>query len=69
MQILYIHDGCEGSVCPYAHGYALMSRPINADGNPDGDAVIVVLMVEIASERSYPPAQSFSWQPVPQSVP
>jgi Tol biopolymer transport system component len=68
-QILYIHDGCEGSVCPYAHGYALMSQPINADGNLDGDAVIVVPMVEIASERSYPPAQSFSWQPVPQSVP
>jgi WD40 repeat protein len=68
-QILYIHDGCEGSVCPYAHGYAMVSQPINTDGTPDGDAVIVVPMVEIASERSYPPAQSFSWQPVPQSVP
>jgi hypothetical protein len=68
-QILYIRDGCAGSACPYAHGYALMSQAIDADGNPEGDAVIVVPMVAIASERSYPPAQSFSWQPVPLSAP
>jgi WD40-like Beta Propeller Repeat len=67
--VLYIHDGCAGSVCPYAHGYALMSQAIGADGNPEGDAVVVVPMVEIGGERSYPPAQQFSWQLLPAAVP
>jgi hypothetical protein len=68
-QILYIHDGCEGSDCPYAHGYALMSQAIDAVGNRDGDAVVLVPMVEISGERSYPPAQQFSWQPLASAVP
>jgi Tol biopolymer transport system component len=68
-QIMYIRDGCAGSPCPYAHGYALMAQAIDADGNPQGEAVIVVPMVAVDGERSYPPAQSFSWQPVPQVGP
>jgi Tol biopolymer transport system component len=61
-QIMYIRD-------VNSRGYALMSQVIDADGNPVGNAVTVVPMVEIATARSWPPAQSFSWQPVPQSVP
>ena len=36
----------------------------STQGAASGDPVIVAPMVSIASERSYPPAQSFSWQPV-----
>jgi Tol biopolymer transport system component len=62
-EILYIRDGCAaGFACSYAHGYALMSQAIDAAGDPDGEAVVVVPMVGIAGERSYPPAQQFSWQ-------
>ena len=61
-QILTIHD--VGSTA-----YALMTQAIDADGNPIGDAVTVVPMVSIATARSFPPAQSFSWQPVPLSAP
>jgi Tol biopolymer transport system component len=49
--------------------YALMSQAIDADGKPVGEAVTVVPMVGIATARSWPRAQSFSWQPVPQSAP
>lgn len=67
-EIMYIHDGCEGPTCVIGdttfHGYALMSQAIDTQGAASGDPVIVAPMVRIASERSYPPAQSFSWQPV-----
>lgn len=61
-RILYVRD-----VGPAT--YALMSQAIDGDGNPEGDAVTVVPKVEIATTRSFPYAQSFSWQPVPQTVP
>jgi WD40 repeat protein len=56
-QILYIHDVS-------ALGYALMSQAVDADGSPVGEAVTLVPEVGIATARSFPPAQAFSWQPV-----
>jgi hypothetical protein len=61
-QIMYIRD-------VNSRGYALMSQAMDADGNPVGNAVTVVPIVGIASARSFPPAQSFSWQALPESVP
>ena len=61
-QILYIRDVS-------SRAYALVSQAIDADGNPVGDAVTVVPVVEISSARSWPPAQSFSWQAVPRAGP
>ncbi len=61
-QIMYIRDVS-------SRGYALMSQAIAADGNPVGDAVTVVPVVGIATPRSWPLAQSFSWQPVPRAAP
>jgi Tol biopolymer transport system component len=60
-QILYIQD-----VAPAA--YALMSQALDADGSRQGDAVILVPEVAVTT-RSFPPAQSFSWQPLRRSIP
>lgn len=60
--ILYIRD-------VRSRGYALMTQAIDAGGNAVGVAVTVVPVVEIATARSWPPAQSFSWQRVPPAVP
>ncbi len=61
-QIMYIRDVS-------SRGYALMSQAIDADGNPVGNAVTVVPMVGIPTARAFPPAQAFSWQPLPAAVP
>jgi len=61
-QILYIQDVSSA-------GYALMSQALDADGSSEGDAVILVPQVAIATARSFPPAQSFSWQPLLRSNP
>ena len=61
-QIMYIRD-----IGP--REYAVMSQAVDADGNPVGDAVTVVPIVEIATARSWPLAQQFSWQLLPAAVP
>jgi Tol biopolymer transport system component len=55
-QILYINDVDAGS-------FQLLSQAIDAAGNARGPAAILAPMVN-AGSRSFPPAQSFSWQPL-----